>query len=274
MLVLSQLSVGVGAAAIFAQPAKWLALVSATMAALALGVASLHLGKPLKAWRAFLGWRKSWFSREVIVFSAFLLLAAVHAVSFWFAPLAPFRELLTVVTAVTGLLGVACSAMIYADTHREFWRASQSFGKFFGTTALLGAATTLAVVVATTLASNLAIAILVAAIVAATAWKFSVENWIFRQRADRDALVLTPLNKTARLLDDELGFLTRIRIAFGVIGGVVLPLLFFLNRANGFTSNAQLAPAALLLCVAGELLERYLFFTAVAPVKMPGGVSA
>ena len=32
---------------------------------------ALHLGQPLKAWRSFLGWRKSWFSREVIVFGAF-----------------------------------------------------------------------------------------------------------------------------------------------------------------------------------------------------------
>jgi formate dehydrogenase iron-sulfur subunit len=274
MLVLTQLSVGVSVAATFAQPAKWLALVAVVVGALALGIASLHLGKPLKAWRAFLGWRKSWFSREVIVFGGFVPLAALNAASFWFAPLAPFQKPLAVAAAVTGLLGVACSAMIYADTRREFWRASQCFGKFFGTAALLGAVTTLAVGAMTSSASNSSIAVLVAAMVVATVWKFSVENSVFRQRADRDALVLTPLNKTARLLEDELGLPTRIRTAFGVIGGLVLPLLLVFNRANGFTSAAWLAPVALALCVAGELLERYLFFTAVAPVKMPGGVAA
>jgi len=86
--------------------------------------------------------------------------------------------------------------------------------------------------------------------------------------------VLTPLNKTARLLDGELGVAARVRIAFGVVGGLLLPVLILLNHTNGFESGARLAPAALVLCLAGELLERYLFFSAVTPVKMPGGVAA
>src|SRR6266581_3153925 len=64
-------------AAVFPGPARRLSLVAAVMGLFAVGLASLHLGKPLKAWRAFLGWRKSWFSREVIVFSGYLLLAAI-----------------------------------------------------------------------------------------------------------------------------------------------------------------------------------------------------
>jgi formate dehydrogenase iron-sulfur subunit len=274
MLVLTQLSVGVSVGAIFAQSARWLALVSAVMGVIALGIASLHLGKPLKAWRAFLGWRKSWFSREVIVFSTFVPLAVFNAASFWLAPLAQFQKTLAVAVAVTGLLGVACSAMIYADTRREFWRASQCFGKFFGTAALLGAVTTLAVGAMTSSASNSAIAVLIAAMIVATVWKFSIENRVLRQRADRDALMLTPLIKTAQLLEDELGLPARTRIACGVIGGLVLPLLLVFNRASGSTSGAWLVPASRALCVAGELLERYLFFTAVAPVKMPGRIGA
>jgi DMSO reductase anchor subunit len=31
---------------------------------------------------------------------------------------------------------------------------------------------------------------------------------------------------------------------------------------------------AVLLLLAGEMFERFLFFTAVAPTKMPGGISA
>jgi hypothetical protein len=33
-----------------------------------------------------------------------------------------------------------------------------------------------------------------------------------------------------------------------------------------------LAWAVFALCLVGELLERYLFFTAVAPAKMPGSI--
>src|SRR5882724_2601699 len=99
MLVLSQLAVGVSVAAIFLQPEKWLSVTAAIVGALAINIASLHLGKPLKAWRAFLGWRKSWFSREVIVFSAFIGLAAASAAAFWIAPLASFQKPLAVATA-------------------------------------------------------------------------------------------------------------------------------------------------------------------------------
>jgi DMSO reductase anchor subunit len=41
------------------------------------------------------------------------------------------------------------------------------------------------------------------------------------------------------------------------------------------TANVPfLAVAAFVLSVTGELLERYLFFTAVATQKMPGGIGA
>ena len=262
MLVLTQLAVGVSIAAIFSDAAKLLTMVAAGVGAGALGIASLHLGKPLKAWRAFLGWRKSWFSREVIVFGGYVPLAMTAAAAFWFAPLAPFQKPLLFAAAATGLLGVVCSAMIYVDTQREFWRASQCFGKFFGTTLLLGAATTLAI-------TNSASWPVVAVLLAATVLKLAFENRIFQQLVDVDTFTLTSLNKTARLLTDELGLAARGRVACGILGGLILPLLLVMNPAG-----AGLAAGALSLCVMGELLERYLFFTAVAPAKMPGGFAA
>ena len=262
MLVLTQLAVGVSIAAIFSDAAKLLTMVAAGVSAGALGIASLHLGKPFKAWRAFLGWRKSWFSREVIVFGGYVPLAMTAAASFWFAPLAPFQKPLLLATAATGLLGVVCSAMIYVDTQREFWRASQCFGKFFGTTLLLGAATTLAI-------TNSASWPVIATLLGATVVKLGFENRIFHQLVDEDTLMLTSLNKTARLMTGELGLVARFRVACGLAGGVALPLFLLVNHAA-----AGLAAGALALCVVGELLERYLFFTAVAPAKMPGGFAA
>ncbi len=262
MLVLTQLAVGASVAAVFIEGAKLLTMVAAGVGAGALGIASLHLGKPLKAWRAFLGWRKSWFSREVIVFGGYAPLAMTAAASFWFAPLAPFQKLFTLAAAATGLLGVACSAMIYVDTQREFWRASQCFGKFFGTTLLLGAATVLAM-------TNSASLPLIAVLLITTVVKLGFENRVFQQLVDEDTLALTSLNKTARLMTDELGLAARLRVACGIVGGIVMPLFFVMNHAV-----AALAVGALALCVVGELLERYLFFTAVAPAKMPGGFVA
>ena len=262
MLVLTQLSVGASVAAVFIEPARWLALVAVVIGAVALGIASLHLGKPLKAWRAFLGWRKSWFSREVIVFGGYVPLAATSAAAFWFAPLAALQKPLAIAAAATGLLGVMCSAMIYVDTRREFWRASQSFGKFLGTTLLLGAATTLAM-----FPDHFPAPMLATLLFVTTFAKLTFEHRIFRHLVDEETPAPTTLNKSARLIEGQLGLIARGRVACAVLGGLVLPPLLVLN-------GSRFAPAMLTLCLAGELLERYLFFTAVAPAKMPGGFAA
>lgn len=45
------------------------------LAALAFGVSTAHLGRPLRAWRAVLGVATSWLSREIVAATAFVLLA-------------------------------------------------------------------------------------------------------------------------------------------------------------------------------------------------------
>ena len=284
MLVLTQLSTGASVAAVFAEPAKWLALIAFTLGILALGIASLHLGRPLKAWRVFLGWRKSWFSREVIAFGVFLPLAAAAVLvlclsgnsqsGFRWDERGTLIMLVKIAAAATGLLGVTCSAMIYADTHREFWRASQCFGKFFGTTLILGTAVTLALYACTTPVANPPLAALVALLFAATTIKLAFEHRIFRNLVDEQTPVLTPLNKTARLLADELGFAARSRVGCAILGGMILPLILLLNHASGGSMGSGLALTGLFFCIGAELLERYLFFAAVAPTKMPGNMAA
>jgi Fe-S-cluster-containing dehydrogenase component/DMSO reductase anchor subunit len=259
LLTFSQLAVGASVAAAFVKSPAWLLLAAVIAGGFALGVGTLHLGKPLKAWRSFLGWRKSWFSREVIVFGAYVPLAGMAAATNWINQLAPFAKLLIPAAAFTGLLGVLCSVMIYVDTRREFWSAGQSFPKFFGTVLLLGAATTLAFSGA---------AMLAALVIVAAAGKLAFEHRIFRRLLSEDASGQEPLNKSARLLAGELGFSTRTRVACGLIGGILLPALYLL------TPTPTLAATALALCVAGELLERYLFFTAVVTRKMPGAIAA
>lgn len=262
MLVLTQLAVGASVAALFAEPVRTLSVLAAVVSAVALGIASLHLGKPLKAWRAFLGWRQSWFSREVIAFGGYVPLALTNAAAFWLAPLTPWQPLIALATAATGLLGVACSAMIYVDTHRKFWRASQTFGKFLGTTVMLGVVTLLAL-------TGTATGLMLTVLLLATVGKMGIEHQSFHSLVALDTPTLTPLNRSARLLTDELGLAGRLRVVCGLLGGVALPL----------TAATQSAPSGLLfaalgLCVVGELLERYLFFTAVAPAKMPGGFAS
>jgi hypothetical protein len=75
------------------------------------------------------------------------------------------------------------------------------------------------------------------------------------------------LAKSAVLMRDPLGRLTRVRFFCGLTGGILLPLLSFLP-----TVPAVLASVALALCLLGELMERCTFFCAVVPPRMPGAV--
>ncbi|EEF60106.1 DmsC/YnfH family molybdoenzyme membrane anchor subunit [Pedosphaera parvula] len=274
MLVLSQLAVGLSIGTLLMQPAKWFSLTAALAGMLALGLGSLHLGRPLKAWRAFLGWRTSWFSREIIAFGIFVPSAMATLVAFWFPSLATLQRGFAFATAGTGLLGIACSAMIYVDTRREFWNASQSFTRFLGTTFLLGS---MASAVGAMLFPKNSGPFLPAALItlcALTIVKLVFEHRIFNHLVDEESPFLSPLNKTARLLAGKLGLIARLRFCCGFIGGIILPVTYLLESSVHINSNGFWLLTISLFCITGELLERHLFFTAVAPAKMPGSISA
>jgi len=273
LLVLSQFAIGASIAALVVKPATPLLLIALGAGLVALAAGSLHLGQPLKAWRSFLGWRNSWFSREVIALSAFVFLIVVANGATWFPPMQSLEKFVAPLAAVAGVLTVTCSAMIYVATRREFWNAARSFGKFFGTTFILGAAALWAMS-AFNGANDAAFTVSTFALAVATLVKLGFEHKIFAHLVDEETPVQTPLNKTARLLAGELNGLVRKRIAFAVIGGVVLPIIALSQMIAGSRIHPALAIAVLALCVTGEFIERYLFFTAVVSQKMPGGLAS
>ncbi|MEQ1852429.1 MAG: DmsC/YnfH family molybdoenzyme membrane anchor subunit, partial [Chthoniobacteraceae bacterium] len=169
MLVLTQMAVGLHAALLFAgESARAFAVAAFVVLQMGLGVSVLHLGKPLKAWRAFLGLRKSWMSREIVVFGMYAGAAFGAMLLGW--------RILAVASVAIGMLGVFCSAMIYVDTRRPFWSARLTMPKFFGTTFLLGATAGAALLAC--LASPLTTAFTIAATAIRTAL-FCWENVTF-----------------------------------------------------------------------------------------------
>src|SRR3954470_20652340 len=104
--------------------------IGVALGVLGLAASGFHLGKPLRAWRIFLGWRKSWLSREALLLGTW---AALAAISFAIPALAPIATL-------TGMIGLACSVMVYVDPRRHFWRLSQTAPRFFGTALVIGLA--------------------------------------------------------------------------------------------------------------------------------------
>ena len=282
MLVLSQLSVGTftterilsltsGESIVTLRPA--LTLTALIIALVALASSTMHLGRPFGAWRAFLGWRKSWLSREIIIFGLFAKLAMLYTASIWFPQFASptIQSSLGWATVFTGLLGVFCSAMIYHDTHRDFWHLRWSGPKFLGTTALLGVTTTLLIASAAS-ASNPFLPTLAAFGVLFGMLKLASELPIFRALEVED---YSPLHKTALLLTGQFALLHRCRMALGIVGGVALPALLALQLTRAAaTPWLLIAGSAVIvaLCLVGELIERRLFFVTVQPIQMPGGV--
>ena len=261
MLVLTQMGAGLALLnALGVEGSRTLSV--AALAATLLGVVAgtLHLGQPLKAWRSFLGWRKSWLSRELIAFGLFLGALGVEVILHQ-----PFWAWLA---ALSGVIAVACSAMLYVDTGRPFWSAPATFGKFFSTTLLLGGAGAL---VFSTFNPHLPLSrsTLIALVIVSTALKLAVENRLARFLDEEPGPHLSPLGKSAALLAGPLGLLSRVRAACAVGGGVVLPALL-LAVDGGFALPAL----ALTLCVVGEVIERHLFFVAEVAPKMPGGHGA
>jgi formate dehydrogenase iron-sulfur subunit len=76
------------------------------------------------------------------------------------------------------------------------------------------------------------------------------------------------MKRTALLMLGALKLATIPRFICGAIGGVVLPVLVAFNLLPPVFAMGML-PFSLL----GELLERYLFFAAAIPHKMPGGIA-
>jgi Fe-S-cluster-containing dehydrogenase component/DMSO reductase anchor subunit len=265
MLVLTQLSLG---GFLFDLVARlWLPGVSVKLtSALALAAcwlglfaSVLHLGRPMQAWRSFLGWRHSWLSREVLALGAFSTFAAVLTVATWLDLPHMWLTSLSAATVMTGIAGVFTSVMVYADTGREFWELRRTAARFFGTSLVLGAAAAYA---ACSLTNQPHVITAACALAVLSILKIASEAALRLHLRDEG---LTSLKRSALLMMGELGAFHRTRIVFGLLGGVALPLAGVV-----FGGNTTLAVLAFGICLIGELCERHLFFTAVAPAKMPG----
>lgn len=239
-----------------------LTITSLVLLLAGMGAAVLHLGQPLKAWRSFLGWRKSWLSRELIAFHAFAAMALLSAV-FSLTPSLPLY--LSLLTAVTALLAVFASAMVYVDTQRPFWCARITFGNFFGTTLLLGA--TFGAVIFGWL-GNFSVAqpcALAALFIRTTLFLWRRLEW---RAARRD--INSPIHLNARVIGELLAWTQRANAAL-FLASTVFGLLAIAD-VTGLA--AWWANAAAATTFSSEIIARYVFFTASAAKRMPGGVAA
>ena len=141
-----------------AQPLLLVALLGIT--AVALNISVFHLGRPAYAWRALKMWRRSWLSREVLLFGLFFAALAGFAVAsclnaapaIWLsrlhltrigwlqhlpaATLALFT--LGIIAAALGIAGIIASSFIYLVPARPSWNMVHTPIDFLLSAALIG----------------------------------------------------------------------------------------------------------------------------------------
>jgi DMSO reductase anchor subunit len=229
------------------------AAASLTLAGLSLGASTLHLGRPIYAWRAMRGLRTSWLSREVLGLSLFAGIASAFAGML--AMNSPGRTWIGLATAVSGIAGLTCSARIYVVRARPAWYSGYTVAEFFATALLLGPLFVRVMPVPEAAWMAWAAAAGGAAQLVTQAGKFL---WLSHSEAFE-------LRASSLLLSGRFRGLFLTRLGLLVAAGIVAPLALH---------GAAAALGAFVLALGGEWLGRWLFFVSVVPKNMAAAFSS
>jgi formate dehydrogenase iron-sulfur subunit len=229
------------------------ALTSLALAGVSLGASTLHLGRPVYAWRAMRGLRTSWLSREVLGLSLFAGSASAFAGMLMLG--LPGRPLAGLATLACGALGITCSARIYIVRARPAWNSGYTVAEFFSTALLLGP-----MFVRLTGVSDAPWLDWAAASGAAAQLITQTAKFLWLTQSETFELRASSLLLSRRFRG---AFLTRLGLL--VVAGIVLPLAF---------ESKVAVIAAFALSLAGEWLGRWLFFVTVVPKNMAAAFPA
>lgn len=250
MTALTQLSVGAFTSiwlveVLSARLHRGAALVALAVAAVALGASTMHLGRPIHAVRALKMWRRSWLSREVLLFSLFAGAATAYSVALWLD--IPRAGILGGTTVLFGLAGVGASARLYLVPGRPAWNSPFTFLEFFLTAMLLGAAVANILCQASSQTQVTTVCAGIAILLAGALKTI----WLARSRVHE--------LKGAYLL------------LFGVLGNGLVARFLLLSAGLlllAFARSLWMESLIVLLFIAGEITGRYLFFVSVVPTNM------
>jgi formate dehydrogenase iron-sulfur subunit len=241
--------------------------------AAAIAIGTLHLGRPLGAWRAALRWRTSWFSREAIAFG--VLGGAIGAATglgiLGAIGDGPITLATSMVLAAIGMLTVAISGMIYVATQRSLWNPTRTMVRFFGTA--LAAAMLAWLPQATDRATMTAAAIGFAVVMIG---KLFAESRALIGDSHGRAL----WHRSNRLIRRSRWSWQWTRSMAGTLSiGLIVAAWASIGSTGMFDGEAGLLPAgpwmwlwSLAVCawLVGELAERGLYFSSVVVDRMPG----
>lgn len=256
MTVLTQLSVGAFTAIwfmhVFGTGAhRVAAVVALTIAFAALSASTLHLGRPIHAARALKMWRRSWLSREVLMFTLFASAATLYSGLLFFG--FGSASILGALTVLFGIAGVGASARLYLAPGRPAWNSPLTIAEFFATATVLGfaganvlnggSATSETGVLIAGLGTVMVLATKVARLALASRYELYA-SW--------QLLSTVLFNKLA---------LRGVLLAAGVC-------------FSGLGQSTWMHIAGVVLILAGEFVSRYLFFVSVVASNIASGYLA
>lgn len=239
MLILTQAAAGVVMfnRAIGGESDGVLPVLATVLAFTGMIAATAHLGRPWWAFRAVLGLRTSWLSREIVAFGAFVVLGACTPIAGWIDPQA--GSVFGLLAALSGAAAVCCSAKVYEDTPRPYWASRRTTVRFLLSTAAGGA------VISAAVRPDDFAAVALLAVTAKLLFELGDSGRI---------------TDSGRLLSGPLCSAVRLRLLLAAASAALLLAAFAAPQAGW---------AAALAWFAGECIERHLFFRAAAAPRMP-----
>lgn len=268
MTSLIQLSVGTLVVALVTGVADRIVLtLILLLTAFTLNISVLHLGRPAYAWRALKMWRRSWLSREVLLFGLFFVLLALLTLTTWLSASGAvliYPSILAALQYAAPLVGVAglfASARIYLVPARPAWNTSHTPADFLLSAPLLG----LAAVPTLIRMSNSILAIGQLSVVSPMvpkrlhlAFAASAAVWTANQvmRVVRLRASQSYEHRASCSLLNTYSLRGTFLVTFAFVGLAVLLMI------AGFSALALVA------ALAGVISSRYLFFVSVVPLNM------
>ena len=237
----------------------------AMLTAVALNISVFHLGRPAYAWRALKMWRRSWLSREVLLFGLFFLSICACTVASWAQTLGLIHlgsavPLLGWVAAVFGVLGTIASAYIYLVPARPSWNMSHTPLDFLLSAGLIGSVLAPSLDAGASLLGGLLPQYFRHSTVHYATWPVVVVAvlWLGNQLSRLARLHGSPL------FEDRASFalLSGVRMRPGVMLSVGLAM------AAPVCGIIAVWPLGLVAAVGAVLTARYLFFVSVVPLSM------
>ncbi len=240
----------------------------AVLTAGALNISVFHLGRPAYAWRALKMWRRSWLSREVLLFLLFFVAVGTCTLSAWagalgFSTLGRFTQPAAWAAVLFGLCGTLASAYIYLVKARPSWNMVHTPLDFLLSAGLLGSTLASAMQQPAALLGDLGLrvglhlqpAVFQAtarpAVIFATAWVLNHAVRIARLRASGNFEARASFN---HLRGEALWWM----VALSWLAALAAPLFL----------QAPLPWMSVSMSLTAVLLGRYLFFVSVVPLSM------